>query len=70
MQVPDLDLSVALCAALLSSNTAGDVELHPYVSARLLRFCDSLNKMTGEISLDASEDRVGSRDDWRVGTSE
>lgn len=64
----DLDLS-ALCAALLSSDTVGDAELHPDVS-RLLRLCNNLNKMSGEISLDAFEDRVGSRDDWRVATSE
>lgn len=53
----DLDLS-AVCSALMSSGMVNDTELHPDVS-RLLRLCNSLNKITGEISLDTSENQDG-----------
>ncbi|XP_011158611.1 FMRFamide-related peptides [Solenopsis invicta] len=48
----DLDLS-AVCSALVSNGVVNDAELHPDIS-RLLRLCNGLNKITGEISLNAS----------------
>ncbi|XP_011865913.1 PREDICTED: uncharacterized protein LOC105560966 [Vollenhovia emeryi] len=54
----DLDLSV-VCSALISNGVVNDTELHPDIS-RLLRLCNGLNKMTGEISLEgASENQDG-----------
>ncbi|XP_032668764.1 FMRFamide-related peptides-like [Odontomachus brunneus] len=54
----DLDLS-AVCSVLVSSGVISDGELHPDV-LRLLRLCNSLNKITGEINLDAFEDQIES----------
>ncbi|KAL6258944.1 hypothetical protein P5V15_008870 [Pogonomyrmex californicus] len=53
----DLDLS-AVCSALVSNGVVSDAELHPDVS-RLLRLCNGLNKITGEISLDISGSQGG-----------
>lgn len=60
----DLDLS-AVCLALLSNSVVNNTELHPDVS-RVLRLCNGLNKITGEISLDgASENQdVTSHHEW------
>ncbi|XP_020290710.1 FMRFamide-related peptides-like [Pseudomyrmex gracilis] len=46
----DVDLS-AVCQTIMSNNMISDAELHPDV-ARLLRLCNSLNKITGEINVD------------------
>ncbi|XP_014488304.1 PREDICTED: FMRFamide-related peptides-like [Dinoponera quadriceps] len=54
----DLDLS-AVCSVLMSSSMISDAELHSDV-LRLLRLCNSLNKITGEINLDSFEDRINS----------
>ncbi|XP_012531478.1 FMRFamide-related peptides [Monomorium pharaonis] len=53
----DLDLS-AVCSALVSNGVVNDAELHPDVS-RLLRLCNGLNKITGDISLDTSGSQDG-----------
>ncbi|XP_024882918.1 FMRFamide-related peptides-like [Temnothorax curvispinosus] len=50
----DLDLS-EVCSALISNGVVNDTELHPDVS-RLLRLCNGLNKITGEISLDGTSE--------------
>ncbi|XP_019697891.2 FMRFamide-related peptides isoform X2 [Harpegnathos saltator] len=54
----DLDMS-AVCSVLVSNSVMSEAELHPDV-LRLLRLCNSLNKITGEINLDAFEDQIDS----------
>ncbi|XP_012217838.1 FMRFamide-related peptides-like [Linepithema humile] len=56
----DLNLS-AMCSALMSSSVASDAALHPDVS-RLYRLCNSLGKITGDISLDTFEDQLDRRE--------
>lgn len=58
----DLDLS-AVCTALVSNGVINDAELHPDVS-RLLRLCNGLNKITGEIDLDGSMENQDGRREW------
>lgn len=54
----DLDLA-AVCSVLMSNGVISDAELHPDV-LRLQTLCNSLNKITGEISLDTLEDQIDS----------
>lgn len=46
----DIDLS-AVCQTIMSNSMISDAELHPDV-ARLLRLCNSLNKIIGGINVD------------------